>query len=247
MSNRPLKKTGGFTLLEMLVALGILGLMSLIIFSVFSISARASARMGRIEERHHTAVVALRWMLRDLSSAFVSNHVNIANPQTKTLFDGSSDHIIFTYLGHERLVSEAKESDEGVVEYYLQQGDDGMNLVRREKPIIDLDPDKEGRVAVVATNVRELKLRYWDSKQEEWKEDWKVDMEDALKSGAGGKLTGPAAAGAGRLMQMAQERELKRFKLPQRVYIRLVLGDDEDHEYPFETQARIHMLYPLNF
>lgn len=240
-------KCRGFTLLEMLVALGILGLMSIIIFSVFSISSRASARMQRVEERHHTAVVTLRWMLRDLSSAFVSNHVNIANPQTTTMFEGSSDHIMFTYLGHERLVSEAKESDEGVVEYYLEQGDDGMNLIRREKPIIDMDPDKGGRIAVIATNVKELKLMYWDSKQEEWKDEWKVDMEDALKSGAAGNLTGAAAVGSGRLMKMAQERDLKRFKLPQRVYIRLVLADDEGKEYPFETQARIHMLYPLNF
>ncbi len=245
MQNR---REQGFTLLEMLVALGILGLMSIIIFSVFTLSAKASARMDRIEERHHTAVVALRWLTRDLACAFVSNHMNIRDPQSKTLFEGESDHILFTYLGHERLVSEAKESDEGVVEYYLQQGDgEGMDLVRREKPIIDMDPDKGGRVAVVATNVKEFKLKYWDSKQEEWKDEWQVDMEDALKSGVGGNLTGPAAVGTGRLVQMAKEKALKRFKLPPRVYIRLVLTDDDGNEYPFETQARIHMLYPLNF
>ena len=238
----------GFTLLEMLVALGILGLMSMIIFSVFTLSARARARMDRIEERHHTAVVALHWLIRDLSSAFVSNHVNISNPQSKTLFDGGQDRILFTYLGHERLVAGAKESDQGVVEYYLEKGDgEGMDLVRREKPIIDMEPEQGGRVAVVATNVREFQLKYWDSKEEEWRDEWRVDMGDALKSGAGGSPTNLMAASMGKLMKMAQEKELMRFKLPQRVYIRLVLVDDDGNEYPFETQARIHILYPLNF
>jgi hypothetical protein len=146
------------------------------------------------------------------------------------------------------LVSGSKESDEGVVEYYLDKGDgEGMDLVRREKPIIDMEPEQGGRVAVIATNVLEFKLKYWDSKEEEWKDEWRVDMSDALKSGAAGSPGGLLATGMGKLMKMAQEKELQRFKLPQRVYIRLVLVDNDGREYPFETQARIHILYPLNF
>jgi len=240
-------KERGFTLLEMLVALGILGVMSAIILAVIAVTAKARAHMDRIEERHHTAVVALRWLTHDLASAFVSNHINISDPRTRTLFEGSSDRILFTYMGHQRMVWDAKESDQGVVEYFLQQGEEGMNLMRREKAVIDLDPDKGGRTEVIATGVKEFKLMYWDDQQEDWTDEWRVDMEDAYKSGLAGSPTAPTAVSMGNLMKMAQDKALQKFRLPQRVYIRLVLQDEEGNEYVFETQARIHMIYPLNF
>ena len=43
------------------------------------------------------------------------------------------------------------------------------------------------------------------------------------------------------------DKMLEKFKLPSRVYVRLVLLDSAENEHVFETQARIHLRFPLNF
>jgi len=243
-------KDKGFTLLEVLVAVGLLAMLSGLMYQAMSLTFRARETIARIEDLNHCAQVALHHLTRDISMAFLSNHVDPLEPKTITLFDGEESSILFTYLGHERRQRGAKESDQGVVEYRLERDPDGsgtMALVRREKPLLDAEPERGGTKEVLVSGVKEFTLKYWDDNAEDWRDEWKVYMEDALKGGIADNAS-PAIAPVGAAVTKAmQEQILERFRLPSRVYIRLVLEDSEGYEFAFETQTRIHLRAPLNF
>lgn len=240
-------KARGFTLIEVLVAVGLLAFISLLMVQAIRLSFQAREEIARVEDLNHAAQVALRRMTSDISMAYVSNHVNQQEPTTATLFDGSEDTLLFSYLGHERRRRGARESDQGIVEYRLERGAEGRQLIRREKFIPDTEPERGGIREVLVTGIKDFRLAYWDEKSEDWKNEWEVIMEDALRSGTGGSLSPVVAPAGSAMMKAAQEKKLEEYQLPSRVYIRLVLADADGNEFPFETQARIHLRFPLNF
>jgi len=244
------RTAAGFTLLEVLVAVGLLGIVSLLMYESIVLTFKTRDQIARIEELNHSARVALRKIVTDVSMAYLSNHVNRDEPASTTLFVGSEDTLLFSYLGHERRRRGARESDQGAVEYRLGRDDEGRTIERREKSIPDTEPERGGTKETLVSGVKEFRLQYWDDKQEEWKNEWRAEMEEAVKEGKAGEtgkysqvLTPVGSA----MYKASQERELEAFRLPERVYVRLVLVDRDGLEYAFETQARIHMRAPLNF
>ena len=227
-------------MIEILVAVGLLAMMTAIIYSAYRITIRAQTETDKLQERYHTARVTMMRMTRELSMAFLSKHVNADEPRSKTLFEGGRDKIQFTYLGHQRRVKDAKESDQGVVEYYLRSCSrkndlPGKCLYRREKTIVDADPEKEGSVELMAEGVKSLKLEYWDRENEDWKSEWEVTSDDFQ--------IGPS----GEMVSEEVTDEDKTLQLPWRVKIHLVLVDSDKKEQEFETQTAIVLREPLDF
>ncbi len=244
---RTRRATPGFTLLEVLVAVGLLALVSLLMVQAIRLSIQAREEITRVEELNHAARVALRRMASDISMAYLSNHVNPREPASATIFDGREDRLLFSYLGHERRRRGSRESDQGIVEYRLERGAEGRTLVRREKATPDAEPERGGVRETLVTGVKDFRFAYWDDKAEDWKNEWEAVMDDALRSGTAGSLSPVLAPAGSVMMKAAQDKLLEGFQLPSRVYIRLVLLDADGNEFPFETQARIHLRLPLNF
>lgn len=234
-------------MLEVLVAVGLLAVVSLIMWEAMSLTFKAREEINRVEELNHSAQVALRHLTSDIAMAYLSNHVNPTEPAGTTLFIGKQDEILFSYLGHERRRRGARESDQGIVEYLIGREDGEKVLTRREKFIPDTEPDSGGTIETLVSGVKEFRLSYWDDDNEDWKDDWRAEMEDAKDSGLGGSLNSALNPTGSKLMKMAQDEMLEKFKLPSRVYIRLVLEDEAGNEFVFETQTRIHLRLPLNF
>jgi general secretion pathway protein J len=240
----------GFTLLEVLVAVGLMGILSLLMYESIALTFKTREQIARIEELNHSARVALRKITTDVSMAYLSNHVNRDEPASETLFMGTEDSLLFSSLGHERRRRGARESDQAIVEYRIGRDDEGRTIERREKYIPDTDPERGGTKETLVSRVKEFRLQYWDDKQEEWKGDWQAEMKQAVKDGKAGEtgkysqvLTPVGSA----MYKASQDKVLEEFTLPDRVYVRLVLEDSDGLEYAFETQARIHMRSPLNF
>ena len=258
MMRMPRKRTQGFTLMELLVAAGLLAMMGLILGTSISAVMGAIRDNREMQDRYHSARVALGRMQREVAMAYLSKHQG-EDRTTKTVFLGKSDQLTFVYMGHRRIQQNAEESDQGVVEYYLERQAGGLPaLIRREKVIIDDVPEKEGRRQVLAEDVRKLRFEYWNLDKESWESDWKVEIDNALeeqkkKAAAAAlttALTGSASAGA-----LAAEKARRKKThgpddqyLPGRVRITIVLAtDDDDLDLEFETQSRIRMMQPLDF
>lgn len=250
-SPAPLRRPQAFTLIEVLIAVMLLALVSLIMYESMALTFQIRDRITRIEDLVHSAQVSLKRLTSDISMAYLSNHVYPEEPASTTLFIGKEDSLLFTYMGHVRRQRGARESDHGTVEYTLERDPDGNGqaIIRREKTVMDTEPERGGSREVLVSGVTEFKILYWDDKAEDWQDEWKAEMEEAAKAGSNPTVVEGQAVSSTAAVAMKQQVDatLEKFKLPSRVYIRLVLEDSNGVEYPFETQTRIHLQAPLNY
>lgn len=177
----------GFTLLEIILAVTILALIGTMIYGGFSQTALNKARVE--EDSDHSRIIhtALERMVRELSMAFVSTHVN-PSPDLRvmeTAFigkdNGRQDRIDFTSFSHRRLYRNAKESDQNEISYFVTEHPDDpdvMVLARREQNRIDQDPRRGGKSQILVENVTEFNIEYFDPLLTEWVQAW--DSEEPL-------------------------------------------------------------------
>ena len=114
----------GLTLLEVLVAIAILAMISVLIYGAFDGLSRSKKGLGRVNERYHLGRAALRRMEAEISSAYLSLHVN-ANTNllvSKTAFVGKDsspiDRLDMTTFSHKRVVANSHESDQNEISYF---------------------------------------------------------------------------------------------------------------------------------
>ncbi len=204
--------------MEVIISVGILAMMTSSVYVILrnstevqqeSTARAALAQMGR------NATEIIR---SELSQAFLSDN---QTEEWKTVFKAEDtdpiDEVYFVAKSHEKRYADVKESNLAEIHYTSESDRDGgafRTLLHREAPIIDDEPERGGTVLAMAHNVRELELRYFDEKKEEWVEEWDSEASDY----------------AGRL--------------PRAVEIRLELEDEEGRSQSFLTRTLVYAAAP---
>lgn len=210
----------GLTLLEVGLAVAILAMMATLTWGSIARSFDSYELIARVDDRYHNVRVAMNRMARELSMAYLS-----ANERHKgrerlwhTVFRAKDDspfhRVDFTAFAHQILRQDAKESDQCEISYYGESAPDERNvihLMRREDPRPDPKPDEGGRSYVLAENVKDFKLRFFDPKQDDWTDEWDTEK--------------PEFVG----------------RLPQMVEIVLVIEDEDGQDRRFITKTRINL------
>ena len=210
----------GFSLLEVMIAIAITAVIGAMVAGVYQQVDHAANVAREQGERYAGARLALTRLSRELTMAFLSEHYDRSRFRDRpTLFKGSEDQVLFATMAHVRLVQDAKESDQSMVEYLVERdpvsGEDA--LFRREKVRLDDEPDRGGRKDLVATHVKGLSLRYWDLQRKEWVREWSTRTPEKLN------------------------------ELPTRVRIELEVKLADGRTEKFTTQSRVAITAPLEF
>ena len=123
----------------MLLAFAILGFITTIIWGTFSQTNLIKKRTEAVQERSHSARVALMRLSRELEMAFLSDSENPAIQERRTMFISEAerdiDELRFSWFGRQRLRTDIPEADTSVIMYYGQPDPDDpsvTNLMRRE-------------------------------------------------------------------------------------------------------------------
>lgn len=178
---------GGFTLLEIILAVTVLALVGTMVYGGFSQTALNKARVEEDVDHSRIVHMALDRMVRELTMAFVSTHVNPSMDLrvVETAFvgkdNGKDDRIDFTSFSHRRLYRNARESDQNEISYFVTEHPDepGVQvLARREQNRIDSDPRRGGKSQILVENVEEFNLEYFDPLLSDWVQSW--NTEDVL-------------------------------------------------------------------
>lgn len=171
----------GFTLIEVLVAVGIMTMISTLIFTSFSSLKRSKDGVRRVSERYREGRMAMARITRELESAYLSKHLPLDENMivSRTAFVGEpgspGDRVDFAAFVHRRLDRDSHESDQAEIGYLVMENpeDRGVfDLVRRESPHIDTEPQLGGRAQVLATDVDLFDVEYLDPLTGRWEERW---------------------------------------------------------------------------
>lgn len=175
------RSNGGFTLIEVMLALSILSFISLTIWGTFSRTYATKRRLDLAQERIHVARVALMRITRELEMAYLSNHENSLIQDRRTMFvsasSGDVDELKFSWFGKQRLRADAAEGDTGMVLYYAERDPDNsqiMNLMRRETRRLQAQDPMAVRADtyVLCPDVTRLKFSFFDARIREWRDAW---------------------------------------------------------------------------
>jgi general secretion pathway protein J len=164
-------------------------------------------------------------MAREISTAFLSNDFDKGRYRDPlTLFDGrhgagGRDTLLFTSMAHQRLFDTALESDQVVLQYKIdvdKKVSGQLDLMRREKTVLDDQQDRGGDEEVLCNDVQGLTLRYWDDTKKEWVEDWSTKDVDRAN------------------------------QLPLRVEITLLVGESGTTPLKYVTQTQVFLPQPID-
>jgi general secretion pathway protein J len=217
---------GGFTLLEIMLALAILGMLTATLYGTFSRTAKIKRQMEAAQDRIHTARVALMRMTREIEMAYLSENEATYIPERRTMLvgrsGGDSDELRFSWFGRQRLRADGAEADTSLVQYYVEPDPDDrsvMNLMRRETYRLEaLDPRSlPGEAYVLCPGIRRIKFEYFDHIKPGWRDDWNTFGADGID------------------------------RLPTHVRIRLTVIDERGQEVTYFSSARLQMTEKLGY
>lgn len=213
----------GMTLIEIALATAIVAIMGTLTWGSISRSFDAYESVSSIDARFHNVRVAMNRMAREISMAFLTHPTRDLGKERmwKTIFktEGSSPtKLHFTSFAHQRLRENAKECDQSEISYFVDRDPDDrdvQNLMRREDVRIDSEPEEGGRAYVLAEDVKDFKLRFFDPKDDDWTDEWDTD-----------------------------DPEFEN-RLPTIVEITLIIEDENRKEMKFVTKTRINLVNAL--
>jgi general secretion pathway protein J len=212
---------GGFTLIEIMLALALMGFVTSIVWGTFAQTQKIKKRIESAQDRTHTVRVALMRMTREIEMAFLSDSEVMGAQERRTMFSGSShndfDELRFSWFGHQRMRADAAEGDTALVSYFtMPDPDDAMttNLMRKETKRLESKDLKliPGETYLLCPAISRIKFAYYDFKQKDWREEWDTTTADGLQY------------------------------LPTQVRISLTVFDERGKAVTFTSIARLHAL-----
>jgi general secretion pathway protein J len=215
----------GFTLVEVMVAVGILAMVTTLVWSSFRDTLRTKSAVEAQSARYRTVRLALERVAREMSQAYLSQNEDTTQEFRRTFFIGKRkndlDELRFSYFGHQRLYQDTDECDTAQVAYFgaRDREHSWLNLVRREtRRLANLRvEDSPGATDILCDDVVRLRFEYWDGRDKQWRDEWVTTAVDGQPD-----------------------------RLPAKVRITLVVHDERGKEVPFTTTTRISMQEPLS-
>lgn len=179
-----LRSHAGFTLLELLIAIGITSLLVSAAVQAYISISRAQERAHGGEDRDRAALVLLDRIERELVGTLLVlkpedadrlGHPYVFVGEDRVFGSGDSDALRFITLTPARPPGGQLSDGIRMVSYGLEpRPDEGVDLLRQEEPL----PDRlEKRISiadgqVVMEQLAFFRLRYKDDETEEWTEWW---------------------------------------------------------------------------
>jgi general secretion pathway protein J len=176
-----LPKSRGFTLLELIVAVTVLAFITMLLYGAFTGMKHTRDGLTRVQDRYREGRIGLARVVRDLQSAYISQHlpINPALTVLKTAFIGHqsspADRIDFNTFTNVRRDRNSHVSDQLEVSYYGEESLDTSgtyDLVRRSSQYLDNYPQKGGRIDVVTTDIDLFDLSFLDPMTSAWVDTW---------------------------------------------------------------------------
>ncbi|TAK01387.1 MAG: prepilin-type N-terminal cleavage/methylation domain-containing protein [Candidatus Manganitrophaceae bacterium] len=183
------RRSGGFTLLEVLLSLAILAVLFTLVYGSFNSTYRASEQLEKEADSYRLARLGFYHLAKDLSMIYQTKPAAGPSPPVGTaaknafLFQGEDrsrtiegteypdDSIRFTAVSHGRTLRDAPESDWAMIFYHLEEG-----LLIHEEALLN--------ERVIRNEIGEdllgINFRYLDKADRSWVNQWDSEVRKEL-------------------------------------------------------------------
>lgn len=211
------RKSKGFSLIEILIVVGLLGMMGLTLAYALGSAIDVRETVTETSEEYHLIRQAMSRMVSEISMAYISGQKPTSFPVVKTGFLGDREKLTFNAFGGYPLGSQIKMSDQREISYFVGRSEKyDTALVRRIKVHLDDEFDRGGKEEVVCPNVKTLRFEYWDEIRSDWTDRWRIDDTGSSKK-----------------------------TLPSRVRIHLTIETEPEVEKEFFTEVEVMLTKPI--
>src|SRR2546430_1956016 len=170
----PLRIFRAFTLLEIMIAISIFSLVLAAIYSSWTAILRARKVAGDATASVQRARISIRIIEDSLGSA--ESFVRNANYYSFVGENGSEGSLSFVARLAKSFPRSGKFGDFDVrrLTFTVEKGSDtSRQLVLRQNPVLmDLDIDEKEHPLILAKNVQEFQLQFWDLRLNDWTDEW---------------------------------------------------------------------------
>lgn len=169
------RQTAGLTLIEVLIAVGILAMVVAAIYSTWTSILKATrvgldAAAAAQRERISMEVLEEALAYTQMYAANVNWYGFVADT------GGDEARLSFVTRLPKSFPRGGKFGDLDLrrVEFSLHDGPDGdRELILKQAPLLmDFDKDEDAKPLVLARNVKKLEFEFWDSRKNDWVDDW---------------------------------------------------------------------------
>ena len=168
----------GFTLIEVIIALGIMVMIAGLAWSTLAGSIKLRDVLAEDDKIARSARVTLNKLSNELELAYLTDNTSAMNTY-RTVFvgedDGDESVLWFATTSHRRTYMNSRECDQAEVTVWTEEDPEisgQMVLLHRETGLIDQEPDEGGAILPLARGVTKFQLRYFDGTIGEWRETW---------------------------------------------------------------------------
>lgn len=180
-------RQGGFTLLELMVALGISALLLALLYRTFTSTIQSTEHVDADTEMYRMAQIGLSIIGEELQSVYWSPD------RANTFFSGTEDSLRFTSLSRQRYGEGIRGPELAALHYYLEtpppepDEDPQIMLMHEEEPNLLSLSSESTEKSELAENVKSFKLRYRTSR--DWVDSWDTSETKKLPKGVEVQLT----------------------------------------------------------
>jgi prepilin-type N-terminal cleavage/methylation domain-containing protein len=174
-------RCSGFTLVEVLVTLGLLALVLAMAYGSLWSTVDGITRMEGRSDREQAARILLEMIDRELRSALLTTEDNRLYFLGKngTANDQPADQLTWVQAGHLKLHPDLLETETSEVSYWLESDTDGHQvLYRREDATRDGDPAEGGETYRLSDAVIGLDFEYYGPQG--WTDEWDSRLDKGL-------------------------------------------------------------------
>lgn len=182
-STQPATRRSGFTLVEIMIAIGLLSLVIAAIYSSWSSilrGTRVGLEAAAVGQRSRLAVR----MLEDSLASAQAFAAHMQNHPEYYSFVGDENSLSFVARLAQSFPRSGKFGDFDVRRLTFQLEDNsegGHSLVLRQSTLLmEMDQDEKDHPLVLAKNVDKFQLQFWDKKKNEWVDTWTDNFTNQL-------------------------------------------------------------------
>jgi type II secretion system protein J len=165
----------GFTLIEVVVAIGILAVIMTIVYGAFARSMEVTRETAEVTDRVRQIQIVTERLVDELSAAYWFDEKRgrfIGTKDTASPEDARLDRLAWTTFAHRRYVGDQPESDVAEVTYRVEPAPEASagRLVRDERINLLADAAWAIHTDDLADGVSQFRLRYLS--RGEWVDEW---------------------------------------------------------------------------